>query len=132
MKPAQKYGVTPIQLLVLRCLAEEPGLGLNELSDRIQLASSTASGIVNRMVNAGLVASERSAEDRRVVSLKPTERGLSLWREIWETRIDHLTPLLEVSEADQENLLRIHAQIVNILQNMREESVHESCSNTHL
>lgn len=121
MKAAHHHGVTPIQFMVMRVLSDHPDIGLTELAEKILLGNSTTSGIVDRMVKAGLVSRERSDEDRRSVTLKLTAKGEQIWEETDGTRMRLLHPLLEVSEEDQRNLHRIHEQIVQILHRVREE-----------
>ena len=121
LKGGQQHGITPVQLLVLKSLCEKPGCSLNDLAEWIQLGNSTTSGIVDRMVKAGMVIRERLETDRRAVSLQLTEAGKDIWREINENRIKRLMPLLQVSAQDRQDLLRIHGQITRILQRVREE-----------
>ncbi|MSP16097.1 MAG: MarR family transcriptional regulator [Myxococcales bacterium] len=74
----QALGVTATQLNVLKLLDEIDTLSLSELSRRLAAQNSTITGIVDRMVQAGLVAREQSAEDRRVWKIRATEHGRAL------------------------------------------------------
>lgn len=124
MKAAQPHGITPVQIMVLRVLSENAGISQTELSERIYLGASTTSGIVDRMEKAGLVARERLEEDRRAVRLTLTEAGAAVWRETNETRMELLSPLLCLPEADIDALLRIHEEIILILQKFGVEPDH--------
>ncbi|MFS0837195.1 MarR family winged helix-turn-helix transcriptional regulator [Paenibacillus sp. 1P03SA] len=125
MKAAQLYGLTPVQLLTLKNLKEHPRIGLGELSEHILLGTSTTSGIVDRLVKAGLVSRERSETDRRSVTLKLTEKGLEQWNLVERDHMDRLYILASVSEEDQRQLERINTQILDILQKVRDEETHE-------
>ncbi|MEC0248098.1 MarR family winged helix-turn-helix transcriptional regulator [Paenibacillus chitinolyticus] len=125
MKAAQLYGLTPVQLLTLKNLKEHPNIGLGELSEYILLGTSTTSGIVDRLVKAGLVSRERSETDRRSVTLKLTEKGLEQWNLVEREHMDRLYILASVSEEDQRQLERINTQILEILQKVRDEETHE-------
>src|SRR5262249_59220477 len=72
---ASRVGVTATQLNVLKLLEEIGELSLSELSKRLAAQNSTVTGIVDRMVQAGLVLREQSADDRRRWRLQPTYRG---------------------------------------------------------
>lgn len=74
----QRIGVTATQLNVLKLLEEIGELSLSELSRRLAAQNSTVTGIVDRMVQAGLVLREQSAEDRRVWRIRMTPRGAEL------------------------------------------------------
>lgn len=78
---ARRYGLTGPQLTVLKLLDGLGDLSLSALSDRIRRNNSTVTGIVDRMVAAGLVVRERSDSDRRVVHIRLTAEGRRLARE---------------------------------------------------
>jgi len=118
----QLLGITPIQYFVLKIVAENPGIGLNELSDKIISVTSTTSGIVQRMVNAGWLSRERPASNRRSIRLTLTPAGEKLRREASSMRETQLMGILEqISPEDEAHLHRIHKHIVNIIQRQREE-----------
>lgn len=124
-RAGQHLGVTPLQLLVMKNLQHKPQMSLSELSECLFVGPSTASGIVERMVKAKLVVRERPENDRRSISLRLTPEAEELWSKIDERRRTMLEPLNELDERDLSELLRIHADIVHILQKAREENKHE-------
>jgi DNA-binding MarR family transcriptional regulator len=79
---ASRVGVTATQLNVLKLLKEIGELSLSELSRRLAAQNSTVTGIVDRMVQAGLVLREQSAEDRRVWRIRMTDKGAQIAREV--------------------------------------------------
>jgi len=83
-----RLGITTTQLNVLKLLETVGDLSLSELSKQMAATNSTVTGIVDRMVAAGLVAREQSAEDRRVWKIRLTGDGRALARKIdvapWE------------------------------------------------
>jgi DNA-binding MarR family transcriptional regulator len=105
---ASRLGLTAIQLNVLKLLNEIGELSFSELSRRLAAQNSTVTGIVDRMVQAGLVVREQSAEDRRVWRIRATERGAALAREVavlpWDLLRDSLSTL---DEAEKVSLVRI-------------------------
>ena len=58
-------GLTGPQIDVLRELAENNGLSLKELSQRLGLAHSTVSGIVDRLEQHGFVHRQPDPDDKR-------------------------------------------------------------------
>ena len=83
-----RLGITATQLNVLKMLQAIGELSLSELSKKMAATNSTVTGIVDRMVAAGLVVREQSADDRRVWKIKPTAQGRALAKKIdiapWE------------------------------------------------
>ena len=81
-------------------------LSLSELSRRMAAKNSTVTGIVDRMVAAGLVQREQSAEDRRVWKIKMTAEGRGLARRIEVAPWDLLrAALLALPPAELESLI---------------------------
>jgi DNA-binding MarR family transcriptional regulator len=122
MKAAQPHDLTALQLWVLRVLAERPGISLSELADRILLGNSTTSGIIDRMEKAGFVTRERSAEDRRIIQIRMTAHGEQLWAKTNGERLSRISAILALPDEDLQHLLRIHGQIVQLLQQTREDT----------
>lgn len=75
---SNKYGVTGPQLWALETISQIDGLSLGELSRQMYLHPSTVTGVVDRLENKGLVARERTNQDRRVVNLQLTAEGRNL------------------------------------------------------
>lgn len=78
------YGLTPPQFEILTVLSEEGMIPLNRLSERLCCASSNVTGIVDRLERDALVRRERSQEDRRVILLGLTDKGMQLRRTVPE------------------------------------------------
>lgn len=70
---------------VLWALERSPGrrLRMSELADHVVLSRSNLTRLVDRLEEAGLVARERSAEDRRGAYAVITPEGRELRRRMW-------------------------------------------------
>lgn len=68
--------LTMQQLRALGHLAKQPGISGHELGDLLNVSAPTASGLVERLVEKGLVERTDDPADRRVRRLQPTEAGL--------------------------------------------------------
>ena len=55
-----------------------PGLGVSELAERLSIHQSSASQLVDKLAEHGLITKERSKEDQRRVGLKVTEEGAKI------------------------------------------------------
>jgi DNA-binding MarR family transcriptional regulator len=73
-----QYDITATQLSVIKLLDQIGDLSLSELSRRMAAKNSTITGIIDRMVTAGIVIREQSERDRRVWIIKLTDHGRSL------------------------------------------------------
>src|SRR3954454_17545183 len=75
----REFGLTPSQYNVLRILrGEGRPLPILEVAGRMIAAVPGITGLVDRLEGMGLVARERSTEDRRVVFVGVTPAGLEL------------------------------------------------------
>jgi DNA-binding MarR family transcriptional regulator len=76
----KEYGITQPQYNILRILrgAGSAGLCRNEIAGRLVTAMPDVSRLLDRMEDAGWIARERGAKDRRQVSTSITPAGLKL------------------------------------------------------
>jgi len=96
-----------VHLNVLFALSSEGTLAMNQLADLLDVSQASATGIVDRMEQRGLVARERDAEDRRVVRVVVTSEGAGLIESLAADRRDKLTQLLgSLAEDDAAALLQ--------------------------
>jgi DNA-binding MarR family transcriptional regulator len=120
-KDAEACGVTTIQFMALRMLKQYPMIGLGELSELMHIGESTTSGIVKRLVCAGLILQERPEEDRRAIRLKLSPAGEQLAEKANERIMKRLSSILEIPAEEIEQMLDTHAKIVQVLQKSGEE-----------
>lgn len=72
-------GLDPLptsELAVVKHVLASPGVTVTELSRHLGMRHSNVSAAVRALVERGLVARERSPDDRRVSLLVPTEKSL--------------------------------------------------------
>jgi MarR family transcriptional regulator, organic hydroperoxide resistance regulator len=72
------YGVTPVQYALLKVLWEQDSLSGAELGERLVLDSSTMTGLLDRLEDAGLIKRQADATDRRMNRIVLTDRGRDL------------------------------------------------------
>ena len=74
----QTCGIKGSQLWILQEINKTPGLGVSELAERLSIHQSSASQLVDKLAEHGLITKERSKEDQRRVGLKVTEEGAKI------------------------------------------------------
>ncbi|RDW21795.1 MarR family winged helix-turn-helix transcriptional regulator [Oceanobacillus chungangensis] len=100
-KILNNYPITPPQFVALQWLLEEGDLTIGELSNKISLAFSTTTDLVDRMERTELVKRVRDEKDRRVVRIHLMEKGKVIIHEVIAKRQAYLGEVLaEFSEAD--------------------------------
>jgi DNA-binding MarR family transcriptional regulator len=73
-KSFEDIGITLPQMLVISTLTKFGEMKITELSRKINLSTSTISGIIDRLEKQQLVVRTRSEEDRRIVYVKATPK----------------------------------------------------------
>ena len=74
-------GLTPLEMGVLGALSEKPGAMLREIAERLAVAKSTLTSVVDRLERRGYVHRAISPRDRRSFELILTEDGKCAQRE---------------------------------------------------
>jgi DNA-binding MarR family transcriptional regulator len=74
--------LTMQQLRVLDRVAKQPGMSGHELGDLLGVSAPTASGLVDRLADKGLISRTDDADDRRVRRLHATDAGQDVMRQM--------------------------------------------------
>jgi DNA-binding MarR family transcriptional regulator len=103
---AEKVGLTTAQhqlILAIRGHDGDRGPTIGDVAGYLLLRHHSAVGLVDRAVKAGLVERGEDPEDRRVVRLRVTPRGMEILQQLSALHmkeIERLTPLLQaISES---------------------------------
>lgn len=78
----KSVGVGGAQIWALSLVEQAPGITITKLASSMDVHQSTASNLVRAMIKAGLVHSEKSAEDKRVVELYILPSGMKLLKKV--------------------------------------------------
>ena len=84
-----------IHLHVLTTLETEGPLSMSRLAEALDVSVASATGIVSRMEERGLVERRHSASDRRVVQVHVTGAGGDVFRTMDAQRRGHFATVLE-------------------------------------
>ncbi len=119
-----KHGITATQLNALKLLQSVGDISLSDLSKRMSATNSAITGLVDRMVQAGLVAREQSPEDRRVWKIKLTAEGRAMAKKVdvapWEILRDALSALPQTElDALIKTLLKVADHIDDVVKTRR-------------
>lgn len=91
---------------VILFLGQDGECTMSELATKIKLTVSSATLIVDKLVDKELVSRHRSLDDRRVVRVALTEEGAGLYHAVEETILGLGRAMLEALEkSEQDNLL---------------------------
>jgi DNA-binding MarR family transcriptional regulator len=100
-KETEQLGITARQATFLWLVKRSPGLSLAELAAEEGISPPAMSGHVDRLERAGLLARERSSDDRRRVGLRLTDDGERLMRRVRARRTTWLANRLRTLEPEE-------------------------------
>lgn len=95
------FPITPPQFVALQCLNEDGDMTIGELSNKMYLAFSTTTDLVDRMEKNELVERVRNQKDRRVVSIHLLDKGRRIIEEVIEARRNYLSSVVADMSNDQ-------------------------------
>lgn len=101
-----EFDITTPQFNALLLLAEHGDMTIGELGNKMYLASSTATDLIDRMERNGLVCRKRDAQDRRVVRLHMLDKGHQMIKEVLENRKRYLSNILKQLADDEIEALK--------------------------
>ncbi|MFJ8237269.1 MarR family winged helix-turn-helix transcriptional regulator [Ureibacillus sp. NPDC094379] len=110
------YTITPPQFIALQWLHELGDMTIGELSNKMYLAFSTTTDLVDRMEKNELVMRMRDDQDRRVVHIHLLQEGERIIEEVIEKRQIYLKELLVDFDKEEVELLskllhKLHLQM---------------------
>lgn len=88
------YTITPPQFIALQWLFEEGDMTIGELSNKMYLAFSTTTDLIDRMEKNELVVRVKDPHDRRVVRIHLLEKGEKMIDEVIKKRQAYLQEIL--------------------------------------
>jgi len=118
---ASQFGLTGPQLVCLRVLKNRGVLTPSKLAREVSLSQGTITGIIDRLLNRGLVTRDRSRIDRRSVSVDITKEGLKIISNAPSPLQESFA--LKLRTLPQENQLVIHTILEQIVRMMDAEKL---------
>jgi DNA-binding MarR family transcriptional regulator len=110
------YTITPPQFIALQWLFEEGDMTIGELSNKMFLACSTTTDLVDRMEKNQLVVRVKDPKDRRVVRIHLLEEGERIIDEVIKKRQVYLQEVLkDFSDGEilglKDSLAKLHLEM---------------------
>ncbi len=109
----REHGLTASQYNILRILrGEGKPLPMQEIAGRTVQVVPGITGLTDRLEAAGLVRRERSTEDRRVIFVSITKKGLTILAQLDEPLVAYEKKLVGcLGAAEQRELIRLLEKI---------------------
>ncbi|MDN3018474.1 MarR family transcriptional regulator [Paenibacillus sp. BSR1-1] len=110
------YKITPPQFVALQWLFEDGDMTIGDLSNKMYLACSTTTDLVDRMEKNLLVERVKDPSDRRVVRIHLLEEGNRIIDEVIKKRQVYLEEILDDFSMEeiqflQKSLMKLHQEM---------------------
>ncbi|MCL5784172.1 MAG: MarR family transcriptional regulator [Patescibacteria group bacterium] len=105
--------LTLYQLHALGFIAKQKEIRMADFAQHFSITMPSATALINKLVEEGLLKRIENKEDRRVVQIKLSQKGEKVVKEIARHRNDKLSRILSfIPEDDKTELLRIVEKIL--------------------
>ena len=100
-----EYEISPPQFVALQWVGDKEGITIGELSNRMYLAHSTTTDIVDKLENLQLVRRYKSEKDKRLVLVEMEPKGNEIIRKVIDKRISYIRDITAHLDGEQMNML---------------------------
>ena len=112
------FGITSPQFNALLTLSDHPNITMGDLCEKLFLACSTATDLIDRMEKNGFLERARDSQDRRVIRLSISEKGRDVINEVIAARQRYVASILEKltdeeTEQLRDSLDKLHSLMVS-------------------
>ncbi len=119
-----KFKITPPQLIILNFLYTHGCSKMTDIARYIGVSTAAVTGIIDRLVKCGYVVRAAEPDDRRVVKVRPTPRGVTLVKKMNKERRQMMIDIYgKISQKDRDDYLRVLMRVRDSL--TRKEPVAE-------
>jgi DNA-binding MarR family transcriptional regulator len=117
-----QLNLTIAQLKSLFFIASQGAINFRKVAAALGVSPSNVTGIVDRLVEHGLVSREENPEDRRVLLLRATDKGEALLANLRESSISRMSDILaQLSVGELSALARGLTALANVVEHDKEK-----------
>lgn len=89
----RSIGLTPPQFDIIATLGNTAGMSPTELGEKTLITKGTLTGVIDRLIDKGLVSRTASATDGRCSRIQLSKQGERLFARIFPEHLAHLQPV---------------------------------------
>lgn len=119
-KDIRKYGLSVTEFAVLEVLNTKGPLTIQTIRDRILIASSSTTYVIERLIDKGYVIKKQDTKDRRTYYASITDEGREVMENIFPMHAAMIQSFFDCLEEDEleilkEALKKVSARVSNII-----------------
>jgi DNA-binding MarR family transcriptional regulator len=117
MHQSSDKSTTLLQVLSLKYLSDHKECTIGDFAEHLTLSKSSATQLIERLVNGNLIDRVDDIHDRRIIRLKLTAKGKKEFEELTKKKMEKMKKILShVPQKDIKELIRIHKELIENLQ----------------
>ncbi|MCR4750115.1 MAG: MarR family transcriptional regulator [Lachnospiraceae bacterium] len=114
------------EVLIFWLLYRKKEVNMSEIAEYIHVPLNTATGIVSRMEKSGLVERMRSEQDKRIVLIRFSSKGLAQFNRLIGQLMGYMADILsEFSPEEMKLLESMMSKVKNVLKNEKKKEENE-------
>lgn len=102
----EPFGLNVTEFGTLEALYHKGDLSVNEILEKVLIANSSMSYVLQQLVNKGYITKVQAESDRRSFVVSLTPKGRALIKEVYLEHVTHLRESLNVLTPDEESQLQ--------------------------
>jgi DNA-binding MarR family transcriptional regulator len=108
--------ITPPQMFILVYLHKAGEMRMTDIARYLNVSTAAATGLIDRLVKSAYVARVYDPQDRRIIKVKLTQRGLAVIARVFEHKIGRIKDVFHnISEQDRQDYLRVVKRLKEVL-----------------
>lgn len=112
------FNITVPQFRALQILINDGEMTISELSQKMDLACSTITDLVDRMENSELVKRKKDKKDKRVVRIEVLSKGNNILDKVLQKRIEYLS--IKLKNLSNNDKVHLRDALVNLYLEIKE------------
>jgi DNA-binding MarR family transcriptional regulator len=113
MEYLQQQDISPPRYMALQILELHPGITITTLAQQLKLTLGSASQLIDRLENDGLVIRQETSNDRRIRRIFLLEKGKSILHAVQSMTSVKLEQ--QLSKVPNEHLQSLYTALTNVL-----------------
>ncbi|MGB9883137.1 MAG: MarR family winged helix-turn-helix transcriptional regulator [Microgenomates group bacterium] len=110
----KKINITMIQLHALIFIKENKNCQLTDLAKSFSITLPTANSLIEKLVNLKLVSRKNDKDDRRIIHLFLTDKGIKTLKKIENERVNCFSSVIsKLNNEEKKQLLKILEKITS-------------------
>ena len=103
-----KSELTFSQMMIITLLIQRKECNMGYIAHAMKVTMSAVTGLTDRMIRLGLLERSRSTEDRRIVKIRLTKKGVNVFGKLQRERIGMISTLFSnITQRERAQYLRI-------------------------